>query len=135
MTVQDIPNPTPALPEDKTLPVVAYVLYLLSFASGFTVLIGLVIAYANRGHATERNASHYTFLIRTFWLAIWWFLIGALLIVFGGIFSLILVGIPFFLLGWFIVGMLAIWFGVRCVMGLIYLSRDEPYPRPYNWLI
>ena len=123
------------LTEDKTLPMVAYILYLLTFASGFTVLIGLVIAYANRGVAGPRMETHYTFLIRTFWLSIGWFIIGGLLCLFGGIFSVILVGVPFLLLGIFICSVVGVWFAVRCILGLVYLSRDEAYPRPMNWLI
>ncbi|MDO8380889.1 hypothetical protein [Phenylobacterium sp.] len=123
------------LAEDKTLPVVSYVLYLLTFASGFTVFIGLIIAYANRATAGPKMESHYTFLIRTFWLTIAWAIIGGLLVLFGGVFSLILVGVPFLMLGFFICGAVGIWFAVRCVLGLMYLSRDEAYPRPLNWLI
>lgn len=123
-----------SLAEDKTLPVVAYVLYLLSFATLFTVFIGLLIAYSNRTMAGPKMESHYTFLIRTFWLSIWWLVIGGLLCLFGGIFSLILVGVPFLLLGIFICSVVGVWFAVRCVLGLMYLSRDEAYPRPMNWL-
>ena len=59
----------------------------------------------------------------------------SLLILFGGIFSLILVGVPFLLLGIFICSVVGIWFGIRCIVGLMYLSRGEAYPRPMNWLI
>lgn len=123
------------LTEDKTLPMVAYVLYLLTFASGFTVFIGLIIAYANRATAGPKMESHYTFMIRTFWLSIWWFIIGGLLVLFGGVFSLILVGIPFLMLGIFICSVVGIWFAARCIIGLLHLSRGEAYPRPMNWLI
>ncbi|MBP8247226.1 MAG: hypothetical protein KAX56_10195 [Phenylobacterium sp.] len=123
------------LTEDKTLPMVVYVLYLLTFASGFTVFIGLIIAYANRATAGPKMESHYTFMIRTFWLSIWWFIIGGLLCLFGGVFSLILVGIPFLMLGIFICSVVGIWFAVRCIIGLLHLSRGEAYPRPMNWLI
>ncbi len=126
---------TVSLTEDKTLPMVAYVLYLLTFASGFTVFIGLIIAYANRATAGPKMESHYTFMIRTFWLSIWWFIIGGLLCLFGGVFSLILVGIPFLMLGIFICSVVGIWFAVRCIIGLLHLSRGEAYPRPMNWLI
>lgn len=128
-------NGTVTATEDKTLPMVAYVLYLLTFASGFTVFIGLIIAYANRATAGPKMESHYTFMIRTFWLSIWWFIIGGLLVLFGGVFSVILVGIPFLMLGVFICSVVGIWFGVRCIMGLLHLSRGEAYPRPMNWLI
>ena len=121
--------------EDKTLPMVAYVLYLLTFATFFTVFIGLLIAYSNRATAGPRMESHYTFMIRTFWLSIWWFIIGGLLVLFGGVFSLILVGIPFLMLGIFICSVVGIWFGVRCIIGMLHLSRGDAYPRPMNWLI
>ena len=128
-------NGTVTTTEDKTLPMVAYVLYLLTFATFFTVFIGLLIAYSNRATAGPRMESHYTFMIRTFWLSIWWFVIGGLLVLFGGVFSLILVGIPFLLVGVFICSVVGLWFGVRCVLGLVHLSRGEAYPRPMNWLI
>ena len=127
---------TVAATEDKTMPMVAYVLYLLGFASGgLTLLIGLVIAYANRAGAGTRMASHYTFMIRTFWLSIAWAIIGGLMIAVGAPLMLVVIGIPIFMLGWFICGAVGIWFAVRCILGLVYLSRDEAYPRPMNWLI
>jgi uncharacterized membrane protein len=121
--------------EDKTLPVIVYVLYLLGLANGITILIGLIIAYSNRALAGPKAESHYTFLINTFWFSIVWFVIGGALCLFGGALSIILVGIPFLMLGLFICGAVGVWFAVRCVVGLIYLSRDEAYPRPMNWLI
>jgi uncharacterized membrane protein len=121
--------------EDRTLPAVNYGLYLLGLTHGLTILIALAIAYANRGRADPRMRTHYTFQIRTFWLSIGWFALGLALIFWGGIFSLILIGIPFFALGWAICGTIWIWFLVRSVIGAIYLARDEAYPRPYAWLL
>jgi uncharacterized membrane protein len=127
---------TVTMTEDKTMPMVAYVLYLLGFASGgLTLFVGLIIAYVNRGTAGPKMETHYTFMIRTFWLSIAWAIIGGLLVLFGAPLSLVLIGIPFFLLGLFIFGAVGIWFAVRCVVGLMYLSRGEAYPRPMNWLI
>ena len=121
--------------EDRTMPAVAYALYLIGIVNGFTVLIGLILAYLNRGQAGARMRTHYTFLIRTCWLWLVWALIGAALIFWGGLFSLILVGLPFFALGWLILGLVHIWFALRAIVGVIYLARDEPYPRPYSWLL
>ncbi|MDB5445408.1 MAG: hypothetical protein JWQ97_725 [Phenylobacterium sp.] len=121
--------------EDRTMPAVVYALYLIGIVNGFTVLIGLILAYLNRGQAGGRMRTHYTFLIRTCWLWLVWALIGAALIFWGGIFSLILVGLPFFALGWLILGLVHIWFALRAIVGVIYLARDEPYPRPYAWLL
>lgn len=120
--------------EDKTLPVVSYVLYLLAFATVFSVFVGLVIAYSNRDTVGWKMRSHYSFMINTFWMAIGWYAFGGALAVVGGLFSVILIGIPFLMLGIFILGAVSVWFAVRCVLGLVYLSRDEAYPRPDAWL-
>ena len=124
-----------AATEDRTLPAIVYGLYLLGLANGITILIGLILAYAQQGPAGPRTRTHLTFLIRTFWLSIGWFVIGALLVLFGGVLSLILVGIPFLVLGLTICGAIGIWFAVRCVVGAIYLAQGDAYPRPRNWLI
>jgi uncharacterized membrane protein len=121
--------------EDRTMPAVVYALYLLGIANGLTVLIGLILAYANRGRAGALARSHYTFLIRTCWLWLAWVLIGVLLIAVGAPLSLILVGLPIFGLGWLILGLVHVWFTVRTIVGVIHLARDEAYPRPYSWFL
>jgi uncharacterized membrane protein len=129
------PAPAAAPSEDRTMPAVVYGLYLLGLANGLTILIGLIIAYANRAGAGPMMASHYTFQIRTFWLAIGWFVIGGVMVLFGIPLSIVLIGIPAVMLGVFIMGAVGVWFAVRCVLGVIYLARGEAYPRPNNWLI
>ncbi|MFI4965606.1 MAG: DUF4870 family protein [Caulobacterales bacterium] len=121
--------------EDRTLPAVCYALYLVGLTHGLTIIIGLIIAYASRGGAGPAMRSHYTWLIRTFWLSIVLFLIGAALIFWGGIFSIILVGLPFFALGWIICGGTWLWVLIRCVVGVIAVARDEPVANPYSWLL
>lgn len=121
--------------EDRILPAVVYGLYLLSLPSAWVaVLVGLVLAYANREHAGPRMASHYQFLIQTFWKSIWWAVIGVVLCIVGGIFSVLLIGIPVLIAGALILAGVHIWFYVRIGVGLIYLAQDEPYPRPDAWL-
>lgn len=132
--MSEVVTPAPQ-PEDRTMPAVVYGLYLLGLANIVTIFIGLIIAYANRGGAGPAMSSHYTFLIRTFWLSIWWFVIGGVLVLLGIPLSLVLVGIPVVLLGAFIMGAVWLWFAIRCVVGVIYLARGEAYPRPMNWLI
>jgi len=62
-------NPIPVAVEDKTMTVVTYALFLGGFITGgASAVIGLILAYANRSTATARALSHYTFLIRTFWI-------------------------------------------------------------------
>lgn len=122
--------------EDRVLPAVVYGLYIFGAMSMLiTVIIGLVIAYANRATAGPRMDSHYNFLIQTFWKTIWWFLIGVALCVVGGILSLILVGLPILAAGILIICVVGVWFYVRCVVGLVYLAQDEAYPRPDAWLL
>ena len=134
--MSDVDVMTPAAPsEDRTMPAVVYGLYLLGLANGITILIGLIVAYANRGGAGPMMASHYNFLIRTFWLSIGWFVIGGVMVLFGIPLSIVLIGIPAVMLGVFIMGAVGVWFAVRCVLGVIYLARGEAYPRPNNWLI
>ena len=120
--------------EDRTLPTVVYALYLLGLINGLTVLIGLVIAYANRDRAGPAMQSHYVFQIRTFWIAIAWWIIAGVLFLWGIPLSLILVGVPLLMAGGLILAMTHIWFALRCILGLIYVSRGEPYPRPRSWL-
>jgi uncharacterized membrane protein len=126
---------TPRAEEDKVLPAVVYGLYLLGFTNGLTFFVGLILAYVNRDAAGPINASHYTFAIRTFWLAIAWFLIGLVMTIFGAPLSLLLVGIPVLMAGIAIMSAVGVWFVVRCVMGIYYLVRGEAYPRPRSWLI
>ena len=121
--------------EDRTMPAVVYGLYLVGLTHGLTIFIGLIIAYASRGGAGPAMQSHYSFMIRTFWLSIGWFLIGAAIAFWGGIFSLILVGLPFLWLGLSIMGLVWVWFLVRSVVGAVHLARGEAYPRPYAWII
>jgi uncharacterized membrane protein len=129
--------PTSAQPdaEDRTLPAVVYALYLVGLANGLTVLLGLILALANRDRASPRMRTHYTFLIRTCWLWLAWLVVGGGLVLWGALFSLILIGLPFLGLGLAILGLAHVWFGVRAIVGVIYLARDEPYPRPYAWIV
>jgi uncharacterized membrane protein len=121
--------------EDRVLPAVVYGLYLLSIPSVWVaVLIGLLVAYANRDTAGPRMATHYQFMIQTFWKSIWWFIVGWVLILVGGVFSVLLIGIPVLIAGILILAALHIWFYGRCLIGLLYLVQDQAYPRPDAWL-
>jgi len=120
-----------AATEDKTMPAVCYALYLLAFATGITAIIGLIIAYSQRSTAGPAMESHYTFLIRTFWIGLVLMVAGGVLFGVGAILSFILIGFPIMGVAWLIMGGAGIWYGVRCVVGLVFLSRGEAYPRPY----
>ena len=129
------PYPLDTLDEHRTLPAVVYGLYLLGLLNGLTIFVGLIIAYANKDGAAPSLRTHYVFQIRTFWTAIGWWVIGATLIFWGAILSLILVGVPLLFLGWLIFAVGHIWFALRCILGAYYLARGEAYPRPRTWLV
>jgi len=127
--------PAPAAVEDKVLPAVVYGLYLVGFATGITVLLGLILAYVSKDSAAPATRTHYDFQIRTFWIGVAWALIGGLLLAVGIPLSFVIVGIPLAMLGGAIFCLLGVWFAVRCIVGLVHLSRGEAYPRPDSWLV
>jgi len=99
---------------------VAYILYLAGIIFGITGIIGVVMAYINKGDAPEWLKTHYQFLIRTFW-------IGALFMLIGALLSIILIGYLVFLF-W------VVWLIVRCVKGMKSLDQKEPHPNPTGWM-
>jgi uncharacterized membrane protein len=123
------PNPPlPPVPPPAAQPVardstakIVYVLYLVSLAVGVTLLVGLVMAYVNVGGAPEPARTHYRFQIRTFWIGALYALVGFVLM-------------PLLGLGALVFLFAAVWLVVRCVKGLKYLDRREPYPNAPTWL-
>ena len=80
------PSGSPAY-DDRMIAGITYVLFLL-LPTFFPVLIGLVLAYANRDTPSAMLRSHYVFQIRSFWMFFGWALIALAMIgVEGGIFG------------------------------------------------
>ncbi|MDX1351583.1 MAG: hypothetical protein R3254_01125 [Thiomicrorhabdus sp.] len=102
-----------------TIPTIIYVLYLANFILPFTGLIGVIMAYVNRGDQNFLE-SHYQFQIRTFWIGLLYAIIGILLTA--------------VIIGWLILLFYAIWIIVRCVKGFKYLGKQEPIPEPTSWM-
>jgi uncharacterized membrane protein len=97
-----------------------YILYLASLVVGITAIVGVIVAYVNRGEAPAWLETHYRFQIRTFW-------IGLLYAVISFITAFILIGFLFALFS-------MVWWIVRCAKGLQRLGRGEPYDNPGSWL-
>jgi uncharacterized membrane protein len=121
--------------DEKTMPMVVYALYLIGLVNGLTILIGFIMAYALKGGAGPIARTHYVFLIRTVWIALAWCLLAGVIMVIGLPLTLVLIGFLFLKLGLVIFALTGIWFVVRSVVGLIFASRGDPYPRPGAWLI
>ena len=121
--------------EDRTMPTVCYALYLLGFATaGLSAIVGVIIASAQQAVSGPDMRTHYTFLIRTFWIGLVWSVLAAMVLAVGIPLSFILIGIPLLILAKLMFAVGAIWYGLRCILGLVYLSRGEPHPRPYALL-
>lgn len=100
---------------------VIYILYLVGFAIGISALVGIVIAYMNRGKSAAWVETHYSWAIRTFWIGLLYGLVSALLMIVG--------------IGFVLMIAVAIWVVVRCVIGLQQVSRGEPIKNPQSWII
>lgn len=114
---QDGPQP-PAQPGgfDLNHPTIISLLYLGSFVTGITGIVGIVLAYMWRDEAPKWAESHHTYLIRTFWFG----LLGSLI---GGVLTLVLIGIP-------IIIAVAVWVAIRSVMSLVNAQKQRPMPNP-----
>ena len=106
---------------DMNRPSIISLLYLGAFVTGITGLVGVVLAYIWKGEQQEAwLESHYTYLIRTFWI--------------GLIASLIAMVLSFVVIGIFMFPLIAIWMGVRSVLSLVKAQRQEPMPDPETLL-
>lgn len=102
-----------------------YVLYLLGGVTGFTPLIGVIMAHIKVNEAEPVWRSHFAFQIRTFWWSV-------LAVVVGVVMCVTVILLPFGLILFFVVG---IWSVARCVVGLIKTAGSEPIPAPQSVLL
>ena len=103
----------PAFERLKTITAVVYALQAAAYFTGLTALVGVIINYVKlddvRGSWLE---SHFRWQIRTFWWAVLWFGIGALL-------WLVVVGM-------IVAGAAGIWVIYRIVKGWLNLYDGRP---------
>lgn len=120
-------NPEPVAPRQsdrwlepgQTNAQVIYVLYLAGLVVGISGFIGIILAYMNRGKAGGFVETHYTWLIRTFWI--------------GLLYAFVSVILMFIVVGFLLMFAVAVWFIVRCIVGLQALGRGEPIKNPDSW--
>jgi uncharacterized membrane protein len=114
------PPPLPARVSDTQLALIVYILYFVGYFTGFTALVGVIIAHVQVGEADPLLRSHYQFQIRTFWVGVLYIAIGVLL-------SVIVIGIAV-LFWWFV------WSLVRNVKGVLALNEGKPIGSPTSWM-
>jgi uncharacterized membrane protein len=90
---------------------------------GLVGIAGVIVAYVKRGDAQGTwVASHFNWLIRTFWYSFLWGVVGALVLLVLGI---ILIGIPIALLIWAVA---SIWVIYRVIRGYLVFKESRPLP-------
>ncbi|WP_421865520.1 DUF4870 family protein [Parvibaculum sp.] len=120
MTETQPPATQPGATNEMDGPKLVYILYFISLAVGITAIAGLIVAYLKRGEASAGAATHYTFLIRTFW-------IGLLFAVISGITSIIGIGVLLAIAT-------VVWFLIRTIKGFMLAIDGKPVPEPETWL-
>ena len=99
----------------RTLALVAYALHLFGAVAAIPSIVGLIINYVKRDGYDELFDSHHAWMIRSFWWAILWCVLGLVTFLIG-------VGVVILVLAW-------LWYIYRHVRGLIALLNGEPLPR------
>ena len=126
-------------------PAIVAILYLLNAVVPFSGVVGVVLAYAWRGEAQDWERTHYTYLIRTFWIGLTAFVmlfVGMFVTLFGmaglvegrsnavapaGLFSVMLVWMLLWLalMGWTV---------ARAILSLVRAGERRPMPNPRTLL-
>jgi uncharacterized membrane protein len=102
-------------------PTIVALLYLASFVTGFTALVGVVLAYVWKGEAGAAwEVSHYRYHIRTFWIGMLGAVISAVLMI--------------VIIGFFMALAVTVWMVVRTVKAMLLAQREAPVPNVESWL-
>ena len=96
-----------------------------AFVFGWPSIIAVIINYVKQGEARGTwLESHFRWQIRTFWFALAWVILIALI---GGALTLVLVGFAILWIGLFVLGIWAIY---RIARGWLRLKDRQPMPLP-----
>lgn len=106
---------------DLNRPTIVSMLYIASFVTGITGLVGVILAHVWKGETHDAwMTSHYSYLIRSFW--------------FGFLASIVAFVLSFVLIGMLLFPVIAVWVLVRSVMSLLRAQKREPMPDPQTLL-
>jgi len=94
-------------------------LVVTAFLSGWPSILAVLLNYVNReGTRGTYLESHFRWQIRTFWFALLWLFVGAILV-------FTIIGIP---LAWILVVVIGLWVLYRMLRGVARLMNQEPMP-------
>jgi uncharacterized membrane protein len=93
---------------------------ITAFLTGWPSIIAVILNYVKRSDVRGTWLdSHFSWQIRTFWFALLWLTLGAVLFI-------TVVGIPFAIVLWFATG---IWVLYRIIRGWLALSAQKELPQ------
>jgi uncharacterized membrane protein len=93
---------------------------ITAFLTGWPSIIAVILNYVKRSEVRGTWLdSHFSWQIRTFWFALLWLALGAVLFI-------TVVGIPFAIVLWFATG---IWVLYRIIRGWLALSSQKELPQ------
>jgi uncharacterized membrane protein len=96
---------------------------LIAPLMGLVGFIAIILAYVKRGDAAGTwLASHYRWLIRTFWFSLLWGIIGAVIFV---LLAIIIIGL---FIGYAIWVATTIWVLYRLIRGYVLFNASQPVP-------
>jgi uncharacterized membrane protein len=96
-----------------------------AFVFGWPSIIAVIINYVKRSEARGTwLESHFRWQIRTFWFALLWVVIVAIV---GGLLTIVLVGFAIWVVGLFVLGLWAVY---RIARGWLRLKDRQPMPLP-----
>jgi len=96
---------------------------LIAPLTGIIGIVAIIVAYVKRGDAVGTwLASHYRWLIRTFWFSFLWAVVGWLVLLTLG---LVLIGIPIAFGIWVVA---TIWVIYRLIRGYVLFKESKPVP-------
>ncbi len=98
---------------------ITYMIFLGGLIIPILTIVGLIMAYINRGDAAPWVASHYRWLIRSFWINLLLAFVGGILI--------------FLYIGWIVLLVVFIWYIVRLVRGFSAALKKKPIENPASW--
>lgn len=108
---------------DFNQPTIVALMYLASILTGFTMLIGVILAYVWKDEGSGWETTHMRFHIRTFW-------IGLVLGMVAFVPTILTLGLAAFI----VYPALLIWVAVRTIKAMLAAQKQLPVSNVETWL-